>query len=237
MNAFTVPAFLVLLGLSAPAAVFVFDGINHEIPDGDDSGWVDVQSIQSTSAPIDTVRVTLDIAGTGAGGFNGDLYATLQHGTGFAVLLNRPGLRGDNLAGYSDSGLTVTFDDLASNGDVHRYRFTLAGDHDLPLPGALTGTWAPDGRTTDPERVMETDPRSALLDSFAGQDPNGDWVLFVADLSSGGTSRINGWSLEVDQAPIPEPRLAIGMAAGGCLAWVLVRLWSRLRHRSDNGSS
>lgn len=161
---------------------------------------------------------------------------TLTHGAGYAVLLNRPGRRADNLFGYSDGGLTqVTFDDAAAGQDVHLYRLILNGSHSIPLGGPLTGTWQPDGRTTDPDLVLGTEGRGAMLSSFRGLDPNGDWTLFAADLSSGGQSAIEGWSLAF--APVPEPAwggLGLGLA---CLGVALLRKKAASRGALRGGSS
>jgi subtilisin-like proprotein convertase family protein len=221
-------AILFLLGFSSRAAVFDFPGIDRDIPEADDSGVVDSRTISTSTAPIDEVRVTLNISGTGSGGFNGDLYASLQYETGFAVLLNRVGSRAGNSSGYSDSGLNVTFDDHASNGDIHVYRLTLSGNHDTPLGGPLSGTWAPDARTADPSVVVDTSSRTEFLSSFSGLNPNGDWTLFVADLESGGTSRLSGWSLDI--ASVPEP-LDGAMLAALCLLAFAIWRGRRCRRR------
>jgi hypothetical protein len=43
-------------------------------------------------------------------------------------------------------------------------------------------------------------------------NPNGTWTLFVADVSGGSISTINGWSLEI--IPVPEPiNVALGIFA------------------------
>jgi autotransporter-associated beta strand protein len=148
-------------------------------------------------AAIARVGVSLKIDGTPAGaGFNGDLYASLIHVSGFSVLLNRPGKNTLTGLGYSDSGLDVVLQDDAP--DIHQYRRTLFGNDLSPLGGALTGVWSPDGRTTDPSRVIGSDSRTELLSSFSGLNAVGDWLLFVADLVSGGTHRLDRWGLEVE---------------------------------------
>jgi subtilisin-like proprotein convertase family protein len=221
-------AMLLLLKLPAQSAVFVFEGINAEIPDANESGLADVRNINTSEAPIEEISVSLDISGIGDDGYNGDLYATLQHESGFAVLLNRVGKRSDDSFGYSDSGLNVTFQDTAVQGDIHIYRLPLSGNHDTALGGSLTGTWAPDGRSTDPNLTLDTSLRTELLGSFVGQNPNGAWTLFVADLSGGASSRLNGWSLDITQVPEPEEWLSI--AGMGLLVWALVR-----RHAVNRG--
>ena len=146
------------------------------IPDGNPSGLASTQTISTSITEIQSVTATLEISGT----FNGDLYAYLTHGTGFAVLLNRTGRSAANSFGYDDDGFDVIFDDLAPV-NIHNYQGTT-----IPTPGSpLTGTWQPDGRTTDPDFVVDTDPPNAPLASFQTLDANGGWTLFVADLSGG----------------------------------------------------
>lgn len=197
--------------------------INSAIPDGDPSGFSDTRSIVTSQTVIRDVNVTLDISGIGTyGGVNGDLYVYLTHETGFSVLLNRPGRRSGSAMGYDDSGLgSVVFDDSAINGDVHSYRFTLSGNHDsaiTPAPGQLTGTWRPDGRNVDPGSVTDTDNRGALLNSFNGLNPNGNWTLFVADMQSGGQVQLNSWGVSVTAVPEPAATaLATGLGLVGFL--------------------
>jgi subtilisin-like proprotein convertase family protein len=210
--------------------------VNLPIPDGSSSGLADSQMIATTATLVESVRVTLDIAGTGSGAFNGDLYAYLYHDNRVAVLLNRPGRTALEASGYADNGLaSVTFDDLAPNGDVHAYRLTLSGNAASPLspaPAPLTGTWAPDGRMVDPALVLDTDPRSAPLSTFQGTNPNGDWTLFVADLDMGGTARLVDWQLQV--AAVPEPAQH-GIAVGSILLLLAAgRFPWRRRSRAQN---
>lgn len=81
---------------------------------------------------------------------------------------------------------------------------TNARNHILPL-----GTWQADGRLTDPTLVLDTSPRTAGLDVFAGSPADGTWSLFVADLSTGGLHQVNSWTLHVTVVPVPEPRTAL----------------------------
>jgi len=189
---------------SARGAVITFDGLNALIPDGKGSGLVDTRVLGPDLVPglISQLSVSLSISGVGSSGaFNGDLFVTLQHDSGFAVLLNRPGKSGLNLYGYGDNGLNVTFDDSGGSPDVHTYQLTLGG---APA-GPLTGTWAPDGRSTDPNVVTEAAARAALLNSFLGLTASGTWTLFLADLEMGGEARLDAWSLDITTVPIPEP--------------------------------
>jgi len=57
-----------------------FSGINAAIPDGDSSGLVNAQSIVAApNLTIIDLNVTLNISGTGLGGFNGDLFVTIRN--------------------------------------------------------------------------------------------------------------------------------------------------------------
>jgi subtilisin-like proprotein convertase family protein len=167
--------------------------VGAAIPDGATVGLASFKTVATPITSISDLEVTLKINGT----YNGDLYCHLVHSSGFTVLLNRPGRRASNSFGYSDSGLDVTFDDSAANGDVHIYRLTLNGSHLTPLAGALTGTWTPDGRTNRPTTVLDTDTPTAMLSSFVGVNPNGEWVLFVADLAAGDLHTLDNWGLTI----------------------------------------
>lgn len=203
-----------------------FTGVNKPIPDGSLSGVTDQHVISAPFSSIGKVTVTLEIAGTGSGAFNGDFYVHLSHGGDLAVLLNRPGRRSDNPVGYGDNGFSsVLFDDNAVNGDVHRYRLELYGDEFqaiTPYPSPLTGTWAPDGRTTTPTSTLDTDGRSAYLNVFQGKDPNGAWTLFLADLETVGTATLLSWSLTI--TPVPEPAEYATIGATGL---ALLGAWRR----------
>jgi subtilisin-like proprotein convertase family protein len=176
--------------------------VNIAIPDNDISGIASTKAFGGLTLPFETnvfdLNVTLNITGD----YNGDLYAYLTHNTGFSVLLNRVGKTTANPLGYSDDGINVKFDDQSTGRDVHNYRVTLSGNATTPLTGPLSGTWLPDARNTNPDTVLDTTARTALLNSFNGLNPNGTWTLFVADLSAGGTSTLVSWGLEVT---VPEP--------------------------------
>lgn len=195
------------------------------IPDGTAGGLARTMEITAPPLPIAELRVTFDLSGPD--GFVGDLFATLQHESGaFAVLLNRPGRDAGLPEGYGDQGLRVTFD--LYGPDIHTYRDTLGGP---PAGGLLTGTWSADGRTADPADVVTGSPRSALLSSFVGTEPSGEWILFIADVDPGGQAFLNHWSLEI--TPVPEP--APGVLLMGGLGALLV-LARRRRSRGEGST-
>lgn len=171
-----------------------FNDLLLDLPDGNASGLVNLQPISSQVTEIESLTVTLNVGGT----FNGDLYAYLTHDTGFSVLLNRSGRSVADSFGYSDDGYTITLDDLAAD-NIHTYQSITT-----PTPGSpLTGIWQPDGRNVDPDSVLDTTPSTAMLASFNGTDANGNWTLFIADLSVGDTHTLNAWGLTI--TGIPEP--------------------------------
>jgi len=211
---------VVMLGFASHAwAVLVdysFDyTFIHEIGDNDGKGVWNTQTINIPGATLlSSIQVSLNIDG----GYNGDYYAYLRHGAGFAVLLNRVGVTTSGSSGYADSGFNVQFSDIAAYVDIHNYQSVFD-----PKGGNLTGTWQPDGRNLDPSLVTDLTGRTAMLASFYDKNPNGDWTLFVADDSSLGIGTLSGWgmTMTVDVPAVPEPAIsgvaAIAMVALLCL--------------------
>jgi subtilisin-like proprotein convertase family protein len=160
------------------------------IPDNHSAGIADTRWISTTEITrITSVQVSLRITG----GWNGDFFAYLRQGEGFAVLLNRPGRSADAPFGSGSSGMEIDFHDEAPS-DVHL---------SLPAAGPAAGVFQPDARTTDPAEVISSDLRSAFLASFHGFDPNGPWTLFIADLSTGDEGRLESWTLHIQGVPEP----------------------------------
>ena len=161
------------------------------IPDGSMTGWSDTRAVSGTPAgPITDVSVSLNLSG----GWNGDLYAYLVHGSGFAVLLNRVGRSSTDAPGYGTSGMNLTLSDAG-----------LLNIHSVSAPGA-GGSYQPDGRNISPlasGATFSSTSSSALLGSFNGLNANGNWTLFVADVSGGGQSAVTSWGLDI--AAVPEP--------------------------------
>ena len=202
---------LVLLCAMAPtsqAALTVIDfgedNLAMPIPDYQSSGiqrTVTLSGLESQAPYL--VTVSLKISPTGFGAYNGDFYAYLRHvstdglQSQYAVLLNRVGRTADNPSGYDGSGLEVTLADDAST-DIHLYGTSggLVGSY-------LTGTYQPDGRTADPDTVLGSDSRTAMLNNLGIMDPNGKWTLFVADMERGATGLLANWTVTL--TPVPEP--------------------------------
>jgi subtilisin-like proprotein convertase family protein len=174
--------------ISSPTLSYGWTG-SQSIPDNNASGIAFAFSL-SAPYPVIITNVTVDL--TIAGGWDGDLYAYLSHGSGFSVLLNRVGSTTANPGGSGASGMSVEFSDSYAT-DIH----TGAGN-------PLTGNFAPDGRFVNPYFALDTDPRTAMLGSFNNLDPNGAWTLFLADVSPLGVSTVQSWTVNVSTT-VPEP--------------------------------
>jgi len=185
------------------------------VPDMNLGGVTDTETISLGAAynKLASISIFVDVEAD----FDGDLYAYVQHGSTYAVLLNRPGRTTGNTFGYADKGFTITLRDGAPNGDVHNYQNVMT-----PATGTkLMGTWQPDARAVDPRTSLSTSQRTAFLSAFQGQDPNGEWTLFVADSSSGGTAKILEWGVIV--TAVPEPRATAAFIASVLVAFASYR--------------
>ena len=188
---------------------------NLAVPDGSTVGVSSTQNFASAILFITEVRVTLTLAGTPGVGdaFNGDIYAYVTHGAGFAVLLNRTGRTASDDAGYADSGFAVTFADTPAGNDIHNYRLF------APITsGPLTGVWGSDGRNVNPASVLDTTPRTASLTNLNGLDANGAWTVFVADVSPTGTAKLASYRIQVTGDTVPEPASLLLALCGSSVA-------------------
>ena len=205
--------------LVAPSQIFTHEfEVDAAIPDDNSTGFADIRNVQQTGGVIGSLSLRLGLsAEPGFSAFLGDLYAYVEHDGKIAVLLNRPGRTAAAPFGYEDNQpLDIQFSD--GGPDAHGYRPT----EDTPLSAPLSGTFSPDGRAADPVSVLDSDERSLLLDQFNGLSPDGEWTLFVADLSGGGHHHLVQWSIELELAEIPE--MPVWLTGGGLLAW---RWWVR----------
>lgn len=212
VQAVSTAAALVIVGCIATAqtpVINTFAELNKVIPDRQVTGMSDAEGpafwgsgMASSSDP--TVTLTI------ANGYNGDFSAFLVHDAGFAVLLHRVGRSLDNSLGYSDAGMNATLSSPTTEiQNIHGYQ----SGSPIASGDQLTGAWAPDGRNVDPEFVMDTDTPTALLGSFKGRNPSGEWTLFLTDLDFGEQGTLAKWGLIV--TAIPEPSACTLLALGG----------------------
>lgn len=211
-------AFLMGLAACTAQAQWIYYDVNETIPDNDPVGLQDTRTVSGFTDLIQSIQVRLLITALPSDwAYNGDYYISLQHGSGFSVLLNRVGRTTTEPLGYWDNGLDIT---LSSDGeDIHNYQ-TFA-----PVMGAdweLTGNWDADGRNVDPDNVLDTDSRTALLDVFNGLDPNGEWTLFVADLNLNGNATQVQWGLNI--SVVPEPSSVVLLLVGAISVLLRMRM-------------
>ena len=237
---------LVGLAATASAQVYTFNVDPNgtppqSIPDGDANGAV-YTGLVPINTPVSTnsFKVDLNIQGDPIGG-NGDLYAILvsPDKTHSAVLLNRPGMPLNGGVGYQDNGMNVVIYD-GQNDPNHKgadgtvYPFTdIHNYQDDPVYGGanvgnngVSGIFKSDARGISPlslPSVFSSSTRDSgyTLQVFQGINPLGTWDLLIADVSSGGSSKLVSWGL--DFTPIPEPQeyaMAIGI---GLMAFALYR--------------
>ena len=217
---------LLSLGLSAPAALYNSGFANGTtILDGNVNGWSDTRTVAGLGTAISSVSVTLNLSG----GYNGDLYAYLSYNGSRVVLLNRVGVGSGDSFGYDSSGMSITLADNGAGGNIHVYG-----------GGTMSGTFAADGRNISPlasAGSFDAAGTQTFSTSFGpghaggAMNPNGDWTLFIADVSGGGgTSSFVSWSLDITTTAVPEPvNLALGIFAGiGVIVGVCrSRFWTK----------
>ena len=197
------------------------------VPNGSRDGissTLNVTSGEVGGRYITGLTLTLNISG----GYNGDLYAYVVHNGIMVPLLNRVGVgtvTGTDAFGYANGGFLLTLGASTLN-DIHLYQ-NYAPSYD---GGALTGVWAPDGRAIDPLSSavsFDTAGRTGF-DSYTGQNPTGDWTLYVADVvGGGGSSYLTSWSMDI--MAIPEPmNIAAALFLGCFSGFHLLRyVWRR----------
>lgn len=205
MKSFLTPAARVLAalllcssGLHAAATLFQDWTVNSTIPDNNPTGLADTRTITGSAITgITSVEVRLEISG----GWNGDLYAFLQHDSGFSILLNRPGKSLLDVIGSGSSGFDITLSDDA-----------ITDIHEIGPSGYISGAFQPDARNVDPFDVLDTDSRTSFLSSFQGLDANGSWTLFVADNAAGDVGTLVSWGMTI--TGVPEPSRATLLMLG-----------------------
>ena len=181
-------------------------GLGQVIPDNDATGVAYALNFWTAGLQISDIRISLNISG----GWNGDLYAYLAHGSDYAVLLNRVGASTSGADGYGTSGLNILLEPVTTHAGI-------VDIHTVQNPVAPTAAYAADGRA-----AFTDTSRPQTLDVLLNADPNGSWTLFFADRSALGASTLTGWSLEI--TAVPEPvNVALGCFAGLFLVVTLVR--------------
>jgi len=188
------------LGAASASIVTVGSGaVSITVPDGNAAGITSTihVNVSSWADSMNSLSLTLNITG----GNEGDLYAYLSYGGTSVVLLKRPGLAGDPAGiGYTGT-LGENYTLTLSDGNYPNINYT------SPTSGGLSGTYNPSAG-------------SVAFTSYNGMNPNGNWVLFVSDLSGGDNANVsvlNSWSLTFNAVPEPV-NVALGVFAVALLA-------------------
>jgi hypothetical protein len=212
----------------AATNTFVFQNLALAIPDGDPLGVVDNRILEIPEPYVRSLTVSLDLGSVEGSGWVGDLFVSLQHGSGYSVLLNRIGTRAGDAFGAASSAAQIQFSTGATT-DIHALDALLSPGE--PYPATITGAFQADGRLVDPLSVDVTSPRLAGLESFQGVGTGGTWTLFLSDVVSGNAMRLNSWSLTVESSTqaIPEPST---WGAVGFLAAIAGHLYRRRTKQS-----
>jgi subtilisin-like proprotein convertase family protein len=204
---------VLLLGPLSWADLITFN-VNQTISDMDATGLQNTQTLSGYDISLASMTVTLKISGDPLA-FGGDFYASLQsENGGYCVLLNRVGKTTDNSQGCDMNGFDLTF--TLGAADIH------LAENSSPTydaDGRLTGTWGADGRNVDPDAVLDTDARTRQQDVFNGINPNGEWTLFVADMSRSGTAQLDSWGLDIQAVPEPATMSLLGLSGLALLLW------------------
>jgi hypothetical protein len=109
----------------------------------------------------------------------------LVHDSGFVVLLDRVGSSTYSPYGYGNAGFAgVTLADDVSHTSIESYGGSSSA------AAALSG-----GTYNSQDGTLDT--------AFDGLSVNGNWTLFLADMSSGDISQVTGWTLTIEAVPEP----------------------------------
>ena len=169
--------------------------VGASLPDANPAGYVSSYTFATGDGnAINGVSVTLNLSG----GYNGDLYGYLINPNGnMAVLLNRVG---GGAYGYGDAGMNVTLSDFGTYNSIQSYQ----NFSPVYSMGQLTGTWSPAGDFST--------LHNGTLD--------GQWKLFLADLSSTDQSTLVSWGFNI--SVVPEPVTWALLIFGGIAGAVVV---------------
>jgi hypothetical protein len=205
--------------VTASAGVYNYESgpLNATLTDGEMFPYSNTINVSGNPDSLVTdVNVTLNFSG----GYNSDLYGYLVHDNVTVILLNRIGITTSDPFGNTSAGFSLTLSD--GNTDIHT------------LTSLGAGPYGADGRDITPLSSGATFDATTRqnggnpLGLFNDLNPNGNWVLYFADVASteGGTpSVLNSWSLDITAVPEPTTWALIifGTLGGGVGIGKLVR--------------
>ena len=135
--------------------------------------------------------------------------------------------------GLSLSGLTLTFAlQGGASSDLSGY-LRLGNTGSSPsysLNSLIQGTAEAPGGTTYTIDFTST----SFASTFNSLNPNNTWTLFFADAVAGDTTTLNGWSLDVSTAAVPEPANLALLGFG--IVFIGVGGWRRFKRQHQSPS-
>jgi subtilisin-like proprotein convertase family protein len=181
---------LCLFASQANAALFTSTDTPINLPDYNQPGTHISQITVNDSSlwSITDINVKLNFTST----YIGDLYCSLTfQPTGSSQPITVVLMNQISASNNEWNSLTVWLDDSATTS--------------IQTASSVTdnASYNPTGGTT-------------TLANYNGFNPNGTWTLFIDDMSSGDTSTLNSWSLDI--TAVPEPSTWAMGAFGVCFA-------------------
>ncbi len=118
--------------------------------------------------------------------------------------------------GFTINNVTLTFDDAAANSVTNGMFGPIVSGTNKPT------SYFP-GTPPFPPALTPPGPYSTNLSVFNGNNPNGNWSLYVIDDMPGGAGAIsNGWVLNLTTAGVVPAAADVGLAMTGSAATVVV---------------
>jgi len=147
------------------------------IPEGNPVGVLDLERFNLAQSGDKVINLTVNL--WLVGGYNGDLFVSLQAPDGTSVvLMNEPGVGVDGF-GAAGAGMNITFADDSPN---------LIQSETSLMP--LFGNYQP----------------AELLAEFQGRPADGAWALYCANLGIGdGPTTLVSWGMNITVLTAPEP--------------------------------
>ncbi len=187
----TLVDFTLLSGSGTPADPGLYTGggssLGQVVPDNTLAGVGYSINFGPAGLTISDISITLNLTG----GYNGDLYAYLTHGSQTAVLFNQ-------ISGSAGSG---------------------SGFTSVRLIEGAGGTIQTASGTAGQALAAGDYTAQNNLNVFNNTVATGTWTLFIADMSPGDTSTLVSWGLDITVVPEPVTRALLIFAALGGGFW------------------
>jgi subtilisin-like proprotein convertase family protein len=163
------------------------------IPDNTQSGVGYSINFADLGRTVYNISISLNLSG----GYNGDLYAYLSHGSQTTKLF-------DQITGSpSSAGMNVTL-----------------------VPGTANPIQTVTGFGSGTTLSGTTFTANQDLSAFTSTDPNGNWTFFIADMKAGDSSTLNSFSVNITAVPEPVTGALILAVLVGLVRYAWRKLFS-----------